>query len=514
MKKIILALLLIGLQCNAQKKVSNKTFCSFKGTIDTLELFQANFERSMQLDPNHKYIQNMVSGILKVHGNPKDFQNFIIVPQIMKRGNIAIAGISGNIRYIWYDFGSFEIKDKEISQWYSTCIIAHEIAHQLNDDVSANKRSTIDNELTADTFMGRTLYLLNGPIEALDTIIKMECSKYETDHPTQQARLDAARKGYYAAKSIAAPQFRWQTKRVSVLYAEGYDSYQNNDQSEAMAIMNEVIGLNPNFEEAYLMNGYIALKSHDYLQAIQNYDKVIQINPKNECGYVQKGYSIMQSSKDYKKVIQLCDKVIDFSPKYTYAYFLRGTARIDVEDYDGAIKDFTVSINEKQNLNGAYQNRASCYVMKGEYQNAISDCNKAYANEPSESVLILRGQAKLYLEVFNFTNGVGIEYLLSYRNKNLKIDTSEAQKDFVLVINRNPKSTEAQSYYGYSLFLNGKRYEANNVFEKAIDTNPKDGMPYYFRGICNYSMGDDRAIYDIKKSCELDYGSACNFLGN
>ena len=58
-------------------------------------------------------------------------------------------------------------------------------------------------------------------------------------------------------------------------------------------------------------------------------------------------------------------------------YLLRGDLKYEMEDYEGAEKDFTKALElDSQNLK-AYNNRGNCRGNLGLYEDAINDYNRA-----------------------------------------------------------------------------------------------------------------------------------------
>jgi Flp pilus assembly protein TadD len=60
-------------------------------------------------------------------------------------------------------------------------------------------------------------------------------------------------------------------------------------------------------------------------------------------------------------------------------HFNLGNAAMVNEDFELAIKEFSLSIDLQNNNAVAYSNRAAAYLKQGQFQLALDDCNHALA---------------------------------------------------------------------------------------------------------------------------------------
>lgn len=65
--------------------------------------------------------------------------------------------------------------------------------------------------------------------------------------------------------------------------------------------------------------------------------------------------------------------VTELAPAYVGGYFQRGLVKFDIDDIDGAIEDFTMSILLNPSHPFIYLNRAHCYSLKGQKELARAD---------------------------------------------------------------------------------------------------------------------------------------------
>tara|TARA_B110000967_G_C18374795_1_gene312347 strand:+ start:34 stop:381 length:348 start_codon:yes stop_codon:yes gene_type:complete len=112
--------------------------------------------------------------------------------------------------------------------------------------------------------------------------------------------------------------------------------------------------------------------------------------------YILRG-SIKIQLKDYNGAISDITKSIDIYPNNAIAYFKRGEAKGFLKkDYYGAISDYTKSIELDPNNGDAYYNRGGLKERLGDLSGTCSDMKK--------SSKLGSSKAKLYLQVVSDCN--------------------------------------------------------------------------------------------------------------
>jgi tetratricopeptide (TPR) repeat protein len=114
--------------------------------------------------------------------------------------------------------------------------------------------------------------------------------------------------------------------------------------------------------------------------AARAYTKAIQLDPKFLPAYEERASDYL-NLKQYPQALADYGTVLTLDPENHTAYADRGLAKLDTGDNWGAIFDFGDAIRrEKEDdsyLTNLYENRADAYVRLGQYNDAISDYNKA-----------------------------------------------------------------------------------------------------------------------------------------
>ena len=197
--------------------------------------------------------------------------------------------------------------------------------------------------------------------------------------------------------------------------------------------------------------------------------------------------------EDYKGAITDYTKAIDLDSNYTVAYFQRGNAKDELKDYRGAITDYTKAIDLDPNHTKAYVNRGADKGELKDYKGAITDYSKAIDLDPNEVLAYInRGYDKSELKDYR---GALMDY-----DKAIEIDPN----NFDAYFNRAGAKSQLKDYQGMVA-----------DYSKVIEIDPNYAKAYAARGFGKFSQGDkDGGCLDWSKAGELGYGDAYDFIKN
>ncbi|MCB9455794.1 MAG: tetratricopeptide repeat protein [Anaerolineaceae bacterium] len=198
--------------------------------------------------------------------------------------------------------------------------------------------------------------------------------------------------------------------------------------------------------------------------------------------WFERGYNSGEA-KDYAAAITAYDEAIRLNPYYAIAYNNRGLARSNKGDLDGAISDYTQSIELKNpNLHLPYNNRGNARYNKGDLDGAISDYNEAirlnpqYAEAYNNRGNALKSKDNLDGAISDYTQSIELknpELHLPYNNRGNarynKGDLDGAISDFNEAIRLNPRYAEAFRNRGVVYKDKGDLSQANADFQRCID---------------------------------------------
>ena len=79
--------------------------------------------------------------------------------------------------------------------------------------------------------------------------------------------------------------------------------------------------------------------------------------------------------KDYEGAIREYTKAIELDSSYYFAFLNRGICKYEMADYKAAIEDYNIVIRLKRGFVKSYCNRGLCKHKLGNYKEAIKDYN-------------------------------------------------------------------------------------------------------------------------------------------
>ncbi len=162
---------------------------------------------------------------------------------------------------------------------------------------------------------------------------------------------------------------------------------------------NEAIRLKPNFSNAHFERGKAFQALNKYNDAINDFTKVIELNSfdyeafslRAECYIGVRNWG--KALDDFNKAITL-----DRNPKNGSNYHNRGLCKYNLNDFDGAFKDYDNAIKIESNNALYYFSRGGSYAKSKKYDLALLDYNTAieFDSEFKEAIGS-RGMMKIYL---------------------------------------------------------------------------------------------------------------------
>lgn len=177
-------------------------------------------------------------------------------------------------------------------------------------------------------------------------------------------------------------------------------------------------------------------------------------------------------------------------------------------DFEGFARIRGVETPYTELTASAYKDSAFLAYDRGEYENAVNDCDVAIEKNPNyDEAYNLRGQAKVHLQLqeealvdFDEAIRLNSEYAEAFYNrakiKNSLGEYGQSLSDFDEVIRL--KSDYAEAFLGKGVAQSnlGQFVEAIVSFDIAIGLNPDYGEAFYNRGLTKYHL--DRNVEAIE----------------
>ena len=240
-----------------------------------------------------------------------------------------------------------------------------------------------------------------------------------------------------------------------------------NDNSKAIEI-------NPRMSQAYNNRGFIKSKLGDFKGAIDDYKKVIEINPKDQLAN-QKLKEIEEylREKASSKSINDNKKATGINPKdaEAEAYYNLGIAKFRLEDFQGAIDNYTKAIEINPTKALIYLSRGKAKFDSGDLEGSFDDVFKAKELGSEDAIQLLK---KI--------------------RKEIELIKTKA-------IENNPSNSEAYYTRANSKLHSEDVEGAIEDLNKAIEINPSYKDAYNFRGLIKSQLKDfSEAIDDYSKA--------------
>lgn len=168
------------------------------------------------------------------------------------------------------------------------------------------------------------------------------------------------------------------------------------NNAKALEYINRALEENSQEYRYYNTRASIKEKMEDYNGALQDYDTALSINPEYATAYFNRANLYVSFEKNNEAMNDFC-MAIKYAPDYD-SYNNRGLLRMNIEDYDGAIYDFTKAIAIDSKPESAYFNRGYVYYLQNQLDKSISDLSVAIKNKShNPDAYYYRGLSKAIL---------------------------------------------------------------------------------------------------------------------
>lgn len=254
---------------------------------------------------------------------------------------------------------------------------------------------------------------------------------------------------------------------------------------------------------------------------------------------------------DYVLSIQYFNQVIRLKPHLAEPYLLRAIAKIQLQDYTGALHDLNISLERNPFQPGAYYTRGYVYLHMQRLEEAEQDFTEALLFAPeNKTYLLLRSEVRS--ERANYQGALeDIDFLLRREPKSPSLlfekgvicmsmkdtlcaldefsqtvlydsqnaanwsalglthlmvgDEDEALVDLTKAINLGSKWAGDYINRGIIFYRKHNYRGAMNDYDHAVQLSPQDAQCYYNRAVLRHELGDwNRALDDMNKAIDLD----------
>lgn len=164
--------------------------------------------------------------------------------------------------------------------------------------------------------------------------------------------------------------------------------YDLGDRAGAMVDINQALAINPNYAAAYNMRGIIRMDQGKQEAALADFGQALALDDTQITAYCNRGFIHSEQGDQYRAIADFSLAIqtesntrSDQSPNPTLgiSYFYRGLACQKLDDFAGAIADYSEALKHVESSPVIRYHRGITYQAIGHYTHAIDDLEQAVA---------------------------------------------------------------------------------------------------------------------------------------
>lgn len=177
-----------------------------------------------------------------------------------------------------------------------------------------------------------------------------------------------------------------------IIFQIGYSNVYYGNNERGNGIMNYAISKKENSDgQIYHALSVQNTKNGNYNIAISALEKAYRMNPEEAGAYY--GWVLLYYYHDYQKALSILNEYDNYTPNFSDApmgeciHYLKGLANMQLENYNSAIDEFNISIENTSRQNGenwvnyvVFLNKGRCLLRLKKQDEAIVNFEKALNN--------------------------------------------------------------------------------------------------------------------------------------
>lgn len=175
-----------------------------------------------------------------------------------------------------------------------------------------------------------------------------------------------------------------QADRTVLLRQQGLLKAQQGHYEAAIALLSQLIEQNGENASDYNNRGLIYFQSGQLAAAIADYNHALHLNPTLDSAYNNRA-NYYAAQGQFLEAIADYDMALDLNPTNSRAWINQGITFRDLQLYDRAIESFDRAVHLNRLEGHIYAERGRAYHLKGDWNCAIADYQKALEILPALS---------------------------------------------------------------------------------------------------------------------------------
>jgi tetratricopeptide (TPR) repeat protein len=245
---------------------------------------------------------------------------------------------------------------------------------------------------------------------------------------------------------------------------------------------------------AAMQLGIAASNTGKMRDAIKYFEKVIKLDPSIPIVWCSKGTALLDL-ENYEEAIENYDRSLQLDPEMSFAWGLRGIAFHKLGKYGEAIASYDRALEIKPQDEASWYNRGLALANLGRYEEAIANYNRTLEIKLDHwEALSSRGVSLIYLgryeeAVASYDSVLEIDPQRenTWYNRGLALSKlgshKEAIKSYDHALQIEPDDADTLTNRGASLGMLGRYEAAIDSFDRALNINPDDNGAWYNRTI-------------------------------
>ncbi len=257
---------------------------------------------------------------------------------------------------------------------------------------------------------------------------------------------------------------------------------------QAMAVCERIVATDPSCVDAWIEHGVLALSQARLVVAQEDFIHALAHDPRNPMALVGRAHvhhavgDLEGATVSARMALDLCNRAIDVGSATAHTWYVRGLARMLLQDGRG-LQDFATALSLDPRHMDARGERAHIYRAQGNLEAAIDELTQAVEIRPDYAVGYL-SRGRMYYE-----SG----------------DLEASIADCTRALEINPQYSQAWHNRGLVRIEQGDMQAAVGDLTEAISLDPTYASAHIYRGQAQFSLGNlDAARADWKRTRELD----------
>jgi tetratricopeptide (TPR) repeat protein len=396
---------------------------------------------------------------------------------------------------------------------------AEQTARKAVEDIPDSDRAS---ELLKD------FYVRTGQPDPAETTFAELTAKYPKSFPIKlsYAEILGAKKEYAKLSPVLDQLTKTSANFPQVQLLRSAMLLNDGKSNEAITLLQSATKNAPENAQLQLALGRVGLIKGDLNLAESSFNAAQKLSPQDPS--VQLGLvEVANRRGDANLLAQVAEKTIAMHPDYDQAYFWRGSAEVNLKQYDKAEADLQTAVTKNPNNAAAYVLLGQIRLRQGHIPEGAAMMEKALEKDPDSTAALgqlvsidmfqkhpEKALARVQQQVAKSPKNPGLYNMLASIQLGTK-DFNGAQASAKQAMALNPVDEHSVQLYAQALDGSGNKDGAIQVWQTWLNTHPRDAAAISLIALLDEEKGDqNKAMEGYKKALSIDpsQGLAANNL--